>query len=73
MLDLSVLSDATDAGAWLEPGLADRLAEAGLAAGAAAVTTRYAEPRLTASAVLAGVSRPASPPESTCGWLTPRS
>ena len=37
VLDLSVLSDAVDAGAWLEPGLADRLAEAGLAAGAAAV------------------------------------
>jgi len=68
VLDLSTLSDAADAGAWLEPGLADRLAGAGLAAGSAAVTTRYAEPRLTASAVLAGVS-PASVATGIDVWL----
>ena len=68
VLDLSVRSDAADAGAWLEPDLADRLAGAGLAAGSAAVITRYGEPRLTASAVLAGVS-PASVATGIDVWL----
>ena len=56
VLDLSVQSDAVDEGAWLEPGLEDRLAEAMLADGYDAVATRFGEARLTASAVLAGVS-----------------
>ena len=56
VLDLSVQSDAVDEGAWLEPGLEDRLAAALLAEGYDAVVTRFGEARLTASAVLAGVS-----------------
>jgi len=56
VLDLSPVSDAMDHGAWLEPGLADRLAAALLAEGYDAVATRFGEARLTASRVLAGVS-----------------
>jgi len=56
VLDLSVGSDAVDEGAWLEPGLEDRLARALLAEGYDAVATRFGEARLTASRVLAGVS-----------------
>jgi 4-aminobutyrate aminotransferase-like enzyme len=56
VLDLSVLSDAVDEGAWLEPGLEDRLAERLLATGYDAVVTRFGEARLTASTVLAEVS-----------------
>ena len=56
VLDLSTQSDAVDEGAWLEPGLEDRLAGAMLADGYDAVVTRFGEARLTASAVLAGVS-----------------
>ncbi len=53
VLDLSVPSDAVDEGAWLAPGLADRLALALLDDGADAVVTRYGEARLDASRVLA--------------------
>jgi 4-aminobutyrate aminotransferase-like enzyme/Ser/Thr protein kinase RdoA (MazF antagonist) len=56
VLDLSVQSDAVDEGAWLEPGLEDRLARALLAEGYDAVATRFGEARLTASRVLAEVS-----------------
>jgi Ser/Thr protein kinase RdoA (MazF antagonist) len=56
VLDLSAQSDAVDAGAWLEPGLEDRLATALLAEGYDAVVTRFGEARLTASTMLAGVS-----------------
>ncbi|HYY17239.1 MAG TPA: aminotransferase class III-fold pyridoxal phosphate-dependent enzyme, partial [Streptosporangiaceae bacterium] len=56
VLDLSAQSDAVDAGAWLEPGLEDRLAAALLAEGYDAVVTRFGEARLTGSRVLAGVS-----------------
>ena len=56
VLDLSVQSDAVDEGAWLEPGLEDRLAQALLADGYDAVATRFGEARLTASGVLAEVS-----------------
>jgi 4-aminobutyrate aminotransferase-like enzyme/Ser/Thr protein kinase RdoA (MazF antagonist) len=56
VLDTSSQSDATDEGAWLEAGLTDRLAEAGLAEGAQAVVTRFAEPRLAAAGALAEVS-----------------
>ena len=42
-----------DEGAWLEPGLEDRLAQALLAEGYDAVVTRFGEARLTASRVLA--------------------
>ncbi|MGH3174670.1 MAG: aminotransferase class III-fold pyridoxal phosphate-dependent enzyme, partial [Streptosporangiaceae bacterium] len=56
VLDLSAQSDAVDEGAWLEPGLEDRLAQAMLADGYDAVVTRFGEARLTGSRVLAGVS-----------------
>ena len=56
VLDLSTQSDAVDEGAWLEPGLEDRLAGAMLADGYDAVVTRFGEARLTALTVLAGVS-----------------
>jgi len=56
VLDLSVQSGAADEGAWLEPGLEDRLAAGLLAQGYDAVATRFGEARLTASAMLAGVS-----------------
>ena len=59
VLDLSVGSDAVDEGAWLEPGVEDRLAAALLAEGYDAVATRFGEARLTASRVLADRS-PAS-------------
>jgi 4-aminobutyrate aminotransferase-like enzyme/Ser/Thr protein kinase RdoA (MazF antagonist) len=55
-LDLSVESDAMDAGFWLEPGCEDRLARDSLAAGAAAVITTFGQPRLTHSATLSPVS-----------------
>ena len=45
-----------DEGAWLEPGVEDRLAAALLAEGYDAVATRFGEARLTASRALAGVS-----------------
>ena len=53
--------DAVDEGAWLSPGLADRLALAlldgkGVDGGADAVATRYGEARLDASRVLAEAS-----------------
>ena len=53
VLDLSAQSDAVDEGAWLEPGLEDRLAQALLAEGYDAVATRFGEARLTGSRVLA--------------------
>ena len=68
VLDLATQSDAADAGAWLEPGLEERLAGAALAGGADAVVTRFGEPRLTASRVLAGVS-PATVPTGIDLWL----
>jgi 4-aminobutyrate aminotransferase-like enzyme/Ser/Thr protein kinase RdoA (MazF antagonist) len=68
VLDLSVQSDAMDQGAWLEPGLEDRLAERLLATGYDAVATRFGEARLTASTVLAGVS-PATVATGIDLWL----
>src|SRR6185437_5818817 len=73
VLDLSVPSDAVDDGAWLSPGLADRLALAlldgeGLDGGADAVVTRYGQARLDASRVLAEVS-PATVATGIDVWL----
>ncbi len=68
MLDLSVQSDAVDEGAWLEPGLEDRLAAALLAEGYDAVATRFGEARLTASRLLADVS-PATVATGIDLWL----
>jgi len=68
VLDLSVPSDAVDEGAWLTPGLADRLALAALDGGADAVVTRYGEARLDASRVLAEVS-PATVATGIDLWL----
>ena len=71
VLDLSVQSDAMDEGAWLEPGLEDRLAGALLADGYDAVATRFGEARLTASTVLAGLS-PATIATGIDLWLAAR-
>jgi len=71
VLDLSVQSDAVDEGAWLEPGLEDRLAAALLADGHDAVATRFGEARLTASTVLTGVS-PATVATGIDLWLAAR-
>src|SRR5690348_4761991 len=73
VLDLSGQSDAVNEGAWLAPGLADRLALAlldgeGLDGGADAVVTRYGEARLDASRVLAEVS-PATVATGIDVWL----
>jgi 4-aminobutyrate aminotransferase-like enzyme len=68
VLDLSAGSDAVDEGAWLEPGLEGRLAQALLADGYDAVATRFGEARLTASTVLAGVS-PATVATGIDLWL----
>jgi 4-aminobutyrate aminotransferase-like enzyme/Ser/Thr protein kinase RdoA (MazF antagonist) len=68
VLDLSVQSDAVDEGAWLTPGLADRLALAALDDGADAVVTRYGEVRLDAARVLAEVS-PATVSTGIDLWL----
>jgi 4-aminobutyrate aminotransferase-like enzyme len=68
VLDLSVQSDAADEGAWLEPGLEDRLAAGLLAEGYDAVATRFGEARLTASTVLTGVS-PATVATGIDLWL----
>jgi 4-aminobutyrate aminotransferase-like enzyme/Ser/Thr protein kinase RdoA (MazF antagonist) len=74
ILELSSQSDATDAGAWLEAGLEDRLAETALAGlgdpgeRAEAVATRWAEPRLTAARTLAEVS-PATVATGVDLWL----
>jgi 4-aminobutyrate aminotransferase-like enzyme/Ser/Thr protein kinase RdoA (MazF antagonist) len=68
VLDLSVPSDAVDEGAWLTPGLADRLALAALDGGADAVVTRYGQTRLDASRVLAEVS-PATVSTGIDVWL----
>jgi Ser/Thr protein kinase RdoA (MazF antagonist) len=48
-LDLCPESDAMDGGAWLRDTVADDLAASATAAGAAAVITRYGEPRLDKS------------------------
>jgi 4-aminobutyrate aminotransferase-like enzyme len=68
VLDLSVQSDAVDEGAWLEPGAEDRMALDLLDGGAEAVLTRFGEPRLTASQVLADRS-PATVATGIDLWL----
>ncbi len=68
VLDLSSTSDDTDAGGWLESGLAERLAKAKLAAGSEAVLTRFGEARLAGSPALARVS-PATVATGVDLWL----
>ncbi|GGI45985.1 4-aminobutyrate aminotransferase-like enzyme/Ser/Thr protein kinase RdoA (MazF antagonist) [Agromyces flavus] len=48
-LDVSITSDDVDAGAWLDPGLEERLALAALDAGAPAAWLERGTPRLSAS------------------------
>ncbi|MEU5312549.1 aminotransferase [Streptomyces sp. NPDC021562] len=67
-LDLSTGADSMDHGAWLEAGVEDRLAARALADGAVAVTTRYAEARLTRTPALSAVSR-ATVPTGIDLWL----
>jgi Ser/Thr protein kinase RdoA (MazF antagonist) len=68
VLDLSSTSDAVDEGAWLEPGLADRLADRELAAGATAVITRFGEAQLNQARTLLRVS-PATIATGIGVWL----
>lgn len=68
LLDLSAEADSTDRGAWLDAGVEDRLARTELAAGAAVVATRYAQPRLTRTPALSAES-PASVPTGVDLWL----
>ncbi|MEY9871573.1 4-aminobutyrate aminotransferase-like enzyme/Ser/Thr protein kinase RdoA (MazF antagonist) [Streptacidiphilus sp. MAP12-33] len=56
LLDLTVDADAMDHGAWLEPGLEDRLAGDLLGDGAALVVAPYAQARLSRSRMLAASS-----------------
>ena len=56
-LDLSIVANAADDGAWLEENLAERIARARLADGAAAVVTRFGLARVDAT-------RPLSPASS---------
>jgi len=56
MLDLSVLADIADDGAWLADGLAERAARARLEDGASAVVTRFGVPRVDATRILSPVS-----------------
>lgn len=57
-LDLSVESDAMDAGAWLDTDREDRLAHDAISAGAAAVLSTFGEAHLTRSAILSNLSPP---------------
>jgi 4-aminobutyrate aminotransferase-like enzyme/Ser/Thr protein kinase RdoA (MazF antagonist) len=68
VLDLSSQSDDTDLGAWRDAGLAERLAQARLAARAEAVLTRFGEARLAGSPALAEVS-PATVATGVDLWL----
>lgn len=56
VLDLSVVSEAADDGAWLEGGLADRSARALLQHGARAVITRFGATRVDATVALSPLS-----------------
>ena len=77
-LDLSVESDAMDAGAWRDAGCEDRLARDAISAGAAAVLSTFGEARLTRSATLREISPttvatgvqvwPAAPLTLTAPW-----
>lgn len=55
-LDVSIESDDVDAGAWLDPGLEDRLALAALDAGASAAWLERGTARLTESRIHSAVS-----------------
>jgi 4-aminobutyrate aminotransferase-like enzyme/Ser/Thr protein kinase RdoA (MazF antagonist) len=66
LLDLSIQSDAMDAGRWLEPDAEDSLAAE---RDAEVVVTAYAAPRLTRSAVLSSRS-PATVPTGIDIWLS---
>ena len=77
-LDLSVESDAMDAGAWLDTDCEDRLARTALAGGATAVLTEFGQACLTRSATLSASSPatvatgvqlwPATPLTLTAPW-----
>ncbi|WP_353826526.1 aminotransferase class III-fold pyridoxal phosphate-dependent enzyme [Agromyces sp. SYSU T0242] len=67
-LDVSITSDAVDAGAWLDPDLEDRLALAALDRGAAVAWLERATPRLTSSRVHAADS-PATVPTGIDAWF----
>ncbi|MCQ9131661.1 aminotransferase [Streptomyces hilarionis] len=68
LLDLSADADSMDHGAWLRPGVEDRLAARALETGVAAVATRYAQARLTRTPSLSAES-PATVPTGVDLWL----
>ncbi|MFJ8787890.1 aminotransferase [Streptomyces sp. NPDC102462] len=68
LLDLSTDADSMDHGAWLEAGTVDRLSAAALADGAAAVATRYGQPRLAQAPALSARSA-ATVPTGIDLWL----
>ncbi|SEK50134.1 aminotransferase [Streptacidiphilus jiangxiensis] len=61
LLDLATDSDAMDHGAWLEPGLEERLARTLLADGAAVTVAPYGQARLSRSRVLSSDSQATVP------------
>ncbi|WP_173923250.1 aminotransferase class III-fold pyridoxal phosphate-dependent enzyme [Agromyces sp. Marseille-P2726] len=67
-LDVSITSDDVDAGAWLDPGLEERLALAALDAGASVAWLDRGTPRLSASRTLATES-PATVPTGVDVWF----
>jgi len=67
-LDVSLTSDAVDAGAWLDPDLEERLALAALDAGATVVWLERATPRLTATRTRSTES-PAAIPTGIDVWF----
>ena len=66
-LDLSIDSDAMDAGAWLDPECEERLAAETLATGVAGAVTVFGQPRLTRSQTLSALS-PATVPTGVQLW-----
>ncbi|MGR2752777.1 aminotransferase class III-fold pyridoxal phosphate-dependent enzyme [Agromyces arachidis] len=67
-LDVSITSDAVDAGAWLDPDLEERLALAALDAGAPAAWLERGTPRLTESRIRSAAS-PGTIPTGVDVWF----
>ena len=67
-LDVSITSDDVDAGAWLDPGLEERLALAALDAGASAAWLERGTPRLSAGLIRSAAS-PATVPTGIDMWF----
>ncbi len=68
-LDLAVVSDAADDGAWMAAGLAERSAHTLLQGGARAVITRFGTPRIDAAVALSSHSS-ATVPTGVDVWFS---